>query len=44
LLVNISRGISAAAGKPGSSVAASKDVAELLAAAARDWSARLRVA
>jgi len=44
LLVNISRGISAAAGKPVSSVAASKDVAELFAAAARDWSARLRVA
>jgi orotidine-5'-phosphate decarboxylase len=50
LLVNVSRGISGAAGKAGggsgdmAGATASTDVAQLLAAAARDWSARLRVA
>jgi orotidine-5'-phosphate decarboxylase len=39
LLVNISRGISGVASKPGVA-----DVADALASAARDWSARLRVA
>ncbi|HEX7490904.1 MAG TPA: orotidine-5'-phosphate decarboxylase [Candidatus Limnocylindrales bacterium] len=39
LLVNVSRGISAAAGKTGSGI----DVAVLLDAAARDWWLRLRV-
>jgi orotidine 5'-phosphate decarboxylase subfamily 2 len=49
LLVNVSRGISGAAGKAGSGAVgasasgASPDVAELLAAAARQWSALLRV-
>ncbi|MFI5258578.1 MAG: orotidine-5'-phosphate decarboxylase [Candidatus Limnocylindrales bacterium] len=43
LLVNVSRGISSAAANPGSGPA-SPDVAELLAAAARGWSARLTVA
>jgi orotidine 5'-phosphate decarboxylase subfamily 2 len=42
LLVNVSRGISAAAGKAGATGPA-VDVAELLAAAAREWSGRLRV-
>ena len=45
LLVNVSRGISGAAGSAGSgagSAAALADVADLLAAAAREWSARLR--
>ena len=42
LLVNVSRGISAAAGRRGSGTP-SPDVAELLAAAARDWSAQLSV-
>ncbi len=44
LLVNVSRGITAAAAKPGSGAPASADIAELLAAAARDWAARLSVA
>lgn len=39
LLVNVSRGISGAAGKAGSG----SDVGELLRAAAQEWSARLRV-
>jgi orotidine 5'-phosphate decarboxylase subfamily 2 len=39
LLVNVSRGISGAAGKAGAA-----NVAEALAAAAKEWSARLRVA
>ena len=39
LLVNVSRGISGAAGEAGA-----KDVAETLSAAAKEWSARLRVA
>ena len=39
LLVNVSRGISGAAGKAGAT-----DVAETLVAAAKEWSARLRVA
>ena len=44
LLVNVSRGISGAAGKAGAaSGAADGDVAEILAATAREWSARLRV-
>jgi orotidine-5'-phosphate decarboxylase len=38
LLVNVSRGISGAVGSAGSGA----DIAELLAAAAREWSARLR--
>ena len=45
LLVNVSRGISGAAGSAGSgagSAAALADVRELLAGAAREWSARLR--
>ena len=40
LLVNVSRGIAAAAGKPASPVPG-RDIAELLAAAAADWSGRL---
>ena len=39
LLVNVSRGISGAVGKAGAA-----DVAETMAAAAKEWSARLRVA
>jgi orotidine 5'-phosphate decarboxylase subfamily 2 len=39
LLVNVSRGISGATGKAGAA-----DVAETMAAAAKEWSARLRVA
>jgi orotidine-5'-phosphate decarboxylase len=39
LLVNVSRGISGAVGKAGTA-----DVAETIAAAAKEWSARLRVA
>lgn len=41
LLVNVSRGIAAAAGKSGSG--APSDVPELLAAAAREWAAKLSV-
>jgi orotidine 5'-phosphate decarboxylase subfamily 2 len=41
LLVNVSRGISAAAGKTANG--SSADVAELLASAAREWAVRLRV-
>ncbi len=41
LLVNVSRGISGAAGKAGGTASSGHDVAELLSAAARDWSARL---
>jgi orotidine 5'-phosphate decarboxylase subfamily 2 len=48
LLVNVSRGISGAAGKAGGApdraAATSTDVAEHMASAAREWSARLRVA
>jgi orotidine 5'-phosphate decarboxylase subfamily 2 len=47
LLVNVSRGISGAAGKPGGGAGAAAlaiDYAQLLASAAGDWSARLRVA
>jgi orotidine-5'-phosphate decarboxylase len=45
LLVNVSRGVSGAAGKAGSDEGggSERDVAELLAGAAREWSARLRV-
>jgi orotidine-5'-phosphate decarboxylase len=42
LLVNVSRGIAGAAGAAASGVAAA-DVGELLAAAAREWAARLRI-
>jgi orotidine-5'-phosphate decarboxylase len=41
LLVNVSRGISGAAGAANSG--AGEDIAELLAAAAREWSTRLQV-
>jgi orotidine 5'-phosphate decarboxylase subfamily 2 len=46
LLVNVSRGISGAAGATGNGAAsqvAGSEVGELLAAAAREWSVRLRV-
>jgi orotidine-5'-phosphate decarboxylase len=43
LLVNVSRGISGAASPPGAGPDEASDVAELLAAAAADWAARLRV-
>ena len=42
LLVNVSRGIAAATGKVGSP-SPGRDVAELLAAAAADWSSRLTI-
>jgi orotidine-5'-phosphate decarboxylase len=42
LLVNVSRGISGAGNKAEAS-ATGADVGELLAAAAREWSARLRI-